>query len=30
VRDTLLTVSAIGVRASDLRTFADRGFAEFG
>jgi hypothetical protein len=30
VRDSLLTVSAAGVRANDLRTFADRGFAEFG
>jgi uncharacterized secreted protein with C-terminal beta-propeller domain len=30
VRDALLTVSAAGVRASDLRTFADRGWAGFG
>jgi hypothetical protein len=30
VRDTLLTVSEAGVRANDLRTFADRGWAGFG
>jgi hypothetical protein len=29
VRDTLLTVSEAGVQASDLRTFADRGWAGF-
>jgi hypothetical protein len=29
VRDTLLTVSEAGVRASDLRTFAGRGWAGF-
>jgi hypothetical protein len=29
VRDLLLTVSEGGVRASDLKTFADRGWAEF-
>ena len=29
VRDRLLTVSEAGVRASDLRTFADRGWAAF-
>jgi Beta propeller domain len=29
VRDALLTVSAAGVRASDLQTFADRGWAGF-
>jgi hypothetical protein len=30
VRDLLLTISEAGVRASDLRTFADRGWAGFG
>jgi beta propeller domain-containing protein len=30
VRDLLLTVSEAGVRASDLKTFADRGWADFG
>jgi Beta propeller domain len=30
VRDLLLTVSEAGVRASDLETFADRGWAAFG
>jgi hypothetical protein len=29
VGDRLFTVSTAGVKASDLRTFADRGFAAF-